>query len=216
MWYLMDNIEKKLSKADEPKKVEPAPEKKESTDAPPPREEELFDPFVEIDHFRIAPPAREPEETESGYHPEKIEIPGDEPESEATAETTSDDSAASAEELDQSLKIVQNILSLHDRTKFLAGLIVHVTNESVRWQKRMEMSRNKHKGQGLPALKMELRDGVNRKKEFMTLAARTARIDTSPLCQNKNKPISMARAGEIMMDLTPLDPDMLRASRIRM
>jgi hypothetical protein len=26
----------------------------------------------------------------------------------------------------------------------------------------------------------------------------------------------MARAGEIMMDLTPLDPDMLRASRIRM
>jgi hypothetical protein len=41
-------------------------------------------------------------------------------------------------------------------------------------------------------------------------------VDTSPLCQNKNKPISTGRAGEIMMDLTPLDPDMLRASRIRM
>jgi hypothetical protein len=78
------------------------------------------------------------------------------------------------------------------------------------------MARKKYKGQGVPALKMELREGINHKKDFMTLAARTARVDTSPLCQNKNEPISMARAGEIMMDLTPLDPDMLRASRIRM
>ena len=224
LWYLMDNIEKKLTKADEPKKVEPSPEKNESTDAAPPREEDHFDPFVEIGHdyiesakyIKAAPKAHEAEEAESGYRPEKIEMSDDEPDSEATAETTHDDSAASAEELDQSLKIIQNVLALHDRTKFLAGLIVHVTNETERWKKRVEMAHNKYKKHGVPALKMELRDGINRKKEFMTVAARTARIDTSPLCQNKNKPISMARAGEIMMDLTPLDPDMLRASRIRM
>ena len=225
LWYLMDNIEKKLTKADEPKKVEPAPEEKKSADAAPPqREEEHFDPFVEIGNDYIAsgklmkpaPHAIDTEETESGYRPEKIELPDDEPESEATAETTRDDSAANAEELDQSLKIIQNVLSLHDRTKFLAGLIVHVTNETARWKMRVQMAQKKYKGQGVPALKMELRDGINRKKEFMMLAARSARIDTSPLCQNKTKPISMTRAGEIMMDLTPLDPDMLRASRIRM
>lgn len=50
----------------------------------------------------------------------------------------------------------------------------------------------------------------------MLLAARSARVDASPLCQSKNLPLSARRAGEIMMDLTPTDPEMLRASRIRM
>ncbi len=77
-------------------------------------------------------------------------------------------------------------------------------------------SAKKYKGQGVPALKLEMREGLNNKKDFMMLCARQARVDTSPLCQNKTPPISLKRAGEIMMDLTPLDPDMLRASRIRM
>ncbi|MCL2684745.1 MAG: hypothetical protein FWE55_05825, partial [Synergistaceae bacterium] len=223
-WYLMDNIEKKLTKTEEPK-VEAEPEQTESTGeaAKPSKREDPFDPFVEIDsdyienakHIKTASQLVEAED-ESDYQPEKIELSDDEPESEATAETTREEPSAGAEELDQSLKIIQNILSLHDRTKFLAGLIVHVNNEAARWKTRVEMTQKKYKGQGLPALKMELREGINNKKDFMMLAARTARIDTSPLCQNQNKPISMARAGEIMMDLTPLDPDMLRASRIRM
>ena len=120
------------------------------------------------------------------------------------------------EVLDQSLKIIQNVLSLHDKTKFLAGLIVHVSNETERWKTRSAAAANKFKGQGIPALKMELREGLNKKREFMQLAARSARVDVSPLCRSTNTPVSFKRAGEIMMDLTPLDPDMLRASRIRM
>lgn len=120
------------------------------------------------------------------------------------------------EVLDQSLKIIQNVISLHDKTKFLAGLIVHVSNETERWKTRAGVASNKFKGQGVPALKMELREGLNKKREFMQLAARSARVDVSPLCRSTHTPISFKRAGEIMMDLTPLDPEMLRASRIRM
>jgi hypothetical protein len=223
-WYLMDNIEKKLTKPEDPKAKVPLPPKTDSekADISRPVSAEVFDPFLEIadDYIESAKHIKlqeEPREApESDYRPEKIELPADELESEATAETMREEPAADHEAIDQTLKIIQNILSLHDRTKFLAGLIVHVNNETERWKTRTEMARKKFKGQGIPALKMELREGLNHKKDFMMLASRTARVDTSPLCQNKNKPISMARAGEIMMDLTPLDPDMLRASRIRM
>lgn len=124
--------------------------------------------------------------------------------------------APGAEVLDQNLKIIQNVISLHDKTKFLAGLIVHVSNETERWKTRASVAANKFKGQGIPALKMELREGINKKREFMQLAARSGRVDVSPLCRSNGTPIPFSRAGEIMMDLTPLDPEMLRASRIRM
>ncbi|MDR1916415.1 MAG: hypothetical protein LBQ58_07565 [Synergistaceae bacterium] len=225
-WYLMDNMERKFTKADEPKVEEQASEpvsEAGQSDAPKSRAE-AFDPFAEIEDDYVY---RAPEHSEPETAPEPDEMAVNEDngseddefqDSEATAETLREEPSKQeqAENLDQSLKIIQNVLSLHDKTKFLAGLIVHVTNEAERWKTRSEMAKNKFKGQGIPALKLELREGLNHKKDFMMLAARTARVDPSPLCQNKNKPISTARAGEIMMDLTPLDPDMLRASRIRM
>jgi hypothetical protein len=219
-WYLMDNIEKKLTKADE-QKTEETPSAAPSASAPELPQQgvaDRFDPFEEIiggdakhsENLAVnVPEQAEPE-------PEYLDV------DEAAPQCPESDSVAVKEEPqmpeapDQTLKIIQNVLALHDRAKFLAGLVVHVTNEAERWKTRVEMARKKYKGQGIPALKMELREGMNHKKDFMRLAARTARVDTSPLCQNKNEPISMARAGEIMMDLTPLDPDMLRASRIRM
>ncbi|MDR0649682.1 MAG: hypothetical protein LBF92_10165 [Synergistaceae bacterium] len=208
-WYLVDSLERKLTKAGEqeaPHAETAAPEPEASTDPL-----ASFDPFAEIGE-PSAKAAPAPAVIEEGQAEE------------GCFEGTADDQPAPAaqdkkeqdEALDQSLKIIQNVLSLHDRTKFLAGLIVHVTNEAERWKTRCEMSRKKFKGQGLPAMKLELREGLNHKKEFMALAAHTARLDESPLCQNRGLPVSMKRAGEIMMDLTPLDPDMLRASRIRM
>jgi hypothetical protein len=219
-WYLMDSIEKKLTKHDEPK-ADHTPHA--APDVPEPAEQsasDRFDPFEEIidDYIenseRLPVVASDQADSEPECRPE-IVPPCGEPDSEATAESMRED-PSEHEPPDQTLKIIQNVLALHDRAKFLAGLIVHVTNEAERWKTRAEMARKKYKGQGIPALKMELREGINHKKDFMMLAARTARVDASPLCQNKNEPISMARAGEIMMDLTPLDPDMLRASRIRM
>ncbi|MDR1965551.1 MAG: hypothetical protein LBQ36_02470 [Synergistaceae bacterium] len=220
-WYLMDNIEKKLTKSDEPKaESAPAVAAPEAGEAPPPPSAiDKFDPFAEIeDDFSAKPAPPPPMPVEEAIEPACDENREDEfdADSDSTAEAIREEPAAEPEALDQTMKIIQNVLSLHDRTKFLAGLIVHVTNETERWRTRSETAKKKFKGQGIPALKMELREGLNHKKDFMMLAARTARIDTSPLCQNKNNPISMSRAGEIMMDLTPLDPDMLRASRIRM
>jgi hypothetical protein len=218
-WYLMDNLEKKLTKPDEPKAEEtphtaPAAAEVSNRDAA-----DKFDPFEEItDDAEYSPKPRagvsEAANPQPGGETESAPPCGD-PDFEATAESMREE-PSKQESPDQTLKIIQNVLALHDRAKFLAGLIVHVTNETERWKTRAEMAMKKYKGQGVPALKMELREGINHKKDFMTLAARTARVDTSPLCQNRNEPISMARAGEIMMDLTPLDPDMLRASRIRM
>jgi hypothetical protein len=218
-WHMMDNLEKKLSKPDEPKTEETpviaaAPEISPQRDAG-----DRFDPFAEISDVVAECPSSPPADAEQAEpEPEQNaeeSAPCDEAEYEATVETMREE-PSKHEPPDQTLKIIQNVLALHDRAKFLAGLVVHVTNETQRWKTRVEMARKKYKGQGIPALKLELREGVNHKKDFMMLAARTARVDTSPLCQNKNEPISMARAGEIMMDLTPLDPDMLRASRIRM
>jgi hypothetical protein len=222
-WVLMDNLERKLTKSNEPIE-EPHDESVAAVDEPEQKRDPLdfFDPFAEIDVS--------PQKTPQSAQKESVqEVPKEAPD-EVAADSAGDyegsvddqpaadsyDKKEPEESLDQSLKIIQNVLSLHDRTKFLAGLVVHVTNEAERWKTRCEMSKNKMKGQGIPALKLELREGLNHKKEFLALAAHTARLDTSPLCQNKSTPISFQRAGEIMMDLTPLDPDMLRASRIRM
>jgi len=112
---------------------------------------------------------------------------------------------------------MSKVLALHDRTKFLANLQVHLRNEEQRWRTRVELFQRKFKGKGTPALKGELRDGLNRKKEFMTLASRIARMDTSPLnTEPSQPPIGLRMAGEIMMELTPLDPDLLRVPRVRM
>jgi hypothetical protein len=213
-WYLMDNLERKLTKPDEPKADE-TPGAAASAPEVSGRAADRFDPFEEITddcaEYSPEPRAVVPDEAEGDLET----APCGEPDFEATAESMIEE-PSKQEPPDQILKIIQNVLALHDRTKFLAGLIVHVTNETERWKTRVEMARKKYKGQGVPALKMELRESINHKREFMTFAARLARIDASPLCQNKNEPVSMARAGAIMMDLTPLDPDMLRAPRIRM
>ena len=213
LWFLMDKLEKKLSGAEEKKPEEPVATVVEP-EAEAPKRDPLadFDPFAVIGDVPVAAKAASVR-IEPAAEEEELQ----EEETEATAESLRErEKDVEGEAVDQSLKIVQNVMSLHDRTKFLAGLIVHVTNEAERWKTRTRMAENKYKGQGTPALKMELREGLNHKKDFMMLAARTGRVDTSPLCQNKSTPISFKRAGEIMMDLTPLDPDMLRASRIRM
>lgn len=215
-WYLMDQLEKKLTKTDEPQKegAEAELAKPGTPEQPPMKEEEDFDPFKEIGADNVSPAPSRPK-------PLATETTGDEETFEETAESLNELNEKAAldekpESVDQSLKIIQNVLSLHDRTKFLASMIVHVTNEAERWKTRVAIAAKKYKGQGIPALKLELREGLNNKKDFMMLCAKQARVDASPLCQNKNAPMSLMRIGEIMMDLTPLDPDMLRASRIRM
>ena len=211
---LIDSMERKLTENDEEEEETPVPEAPLQNAAETERPgKKAFDPFHDLG---------EPDDFDEG--PEN-EVPATE-ESEEVASEKEPAPIHAAEEkhqqkddggtLDQSLKIIQNVLALHDRIKFLAGLIVHVNNEAERWKTRSEMAKSKRKGQGIPALKLDLREGLNHKKDFMMLAARTGRVDPSPLCQNRNMPISSQRAGEIMMDLTPLDPDMLRASRIRM
>ncbi|GHV28746.1 hypothetical protein FACS1894167_06660 [Synergistales bacterium] len=221
-WYMIENLERKLTKADEPKKTEPAADG--STPAQTEAEVQksaidLFDPFAEIDDVpsAAAPAPASLPETETAAP----DVPEDDVEYEGSIDEQpkpADEPAKKgpAEAVDQSLKIIENVLALHDKTKFLASLIVHVTNEAERWKTRKAMSQKKFKGQGLPAMKLALRESFNNKRQFMMLAARSAKIDTSPLCQNKSMPLSPKRAGEIMMDLTPLDPDMLRSARIRM
>lgn len=225
LWYLMEQLERKLTGVDDRKKVSDVtdePAAAEESAAPEAPQEEAFDPFAEIvvdpkAKKRAAAAKAEPARPEPAAAAPVEEEPVEE-DSEETAESINARAAAidAREEVDQSLKIIQNVLGLHDRTKFLASMIVHVQNEGERWKRRVEMAAKKFKGQGVPALKMELREGLNNKKDFMMLCARQARIDVSPLCQNKNAPMSLKQAGDIMMDLTPLDPDMLRASRIRM
>ncbi|MDR1944370.1 MAG: hypothetical protein LBQ19_06060 [Synergistaceae bacterium] len=219
-WYLMDSLEKKLTKSKSEHEEAPQAEAAVAENSEESKKNPIdsFDPFEEIDDsFREPEPRAEPEPAPQTAADAPL---GQECEYEGSVDDQppplAQDKRDQEESLDQSMKIIQNVLSLHDKTKFLAGLIVHVTNEAERWKTRCEMSKNKFKGQGVPAMKMELREGLNHKKDFMLLAAHTARLDPSPLCQNKSLPVSFQRAGEIMMDLTPLDPDMLRASRIRM
>ena len=213
---LMDSMEQQLTASEEVAAVEESVEPLAAPEKESPKELVLD----EDDDFLF-------DEIPSREKKEEAEVKEEEPaeaidaEMDLQTETTDEKdlplpSAPGSEVLDHSLKIIQNVISLHDKTKFLAGLIVHVSNESERWKTRAAAAVSKFKGQGVPALKMELREGLNKKREFMQLAARSARVDVSPLCRSTNTPVSFKRAGEIMMDLTPLDPDMLRASRIRM
>ncbi|MDR1481305.1 MAG: hypothetical protein LBI74_01630 [Synergistaceae bacterium] len=223
--HRLTDTEKKKNAAAAPAETASVPHTEENTHR---SKIDSFDPFAEItddflekkteDDEAAAPDEPNAEKTPEAQR-EEAEPEPDEDLTESAESLSLKDGDNNADQTngpDQSLKIIQNINALHDKTKFLASLIVHVTNEAQRWKTRAEMAAKKYKGQGVPALKMELREGINHKKDFMTLAARTGRVDTSPLCQNRTRPISMSRAGEIMMDLTPMDPDMLRASRIRM
>ena len=214
---LMDDIERKVTKQDEQPEESPDVQLSASGEPQPTSKADDFDPFVEISddvsHVKVAlPPVEAEPERES--HEELSEYEGSAEDS--VEQTVSGELLDKGEKLDPTLKIINNIISLHDKSKFLASLIVHVSNEAARWETRSANAKAKYKGQGIPALKLELREGLNKKKDFMMLAAHSARVDSSPLCQNRHLPISTQRAGEIMMDLTPLDPDMLRVPRIRM
>lgn len=214
---LMEDIERKVSKQDEQPEETQEAHVSASGESQPARVADEFDPFVEIrDDITPVKPEAAPVETVSDKNVQE-ELSEYEGSAEDSVEHTAiNETVDKADKLDPSLKIINNITSLHDKSKFLASLIVHVSNEAERWNTRCANAKVKYKGQGIPALKLELREGLNKKKDFMMLAAHSARVDSSPLCQNRHMPISTQRAGEIMMDLTPLDPDMLRVPRIRM
>lgn len=225
--FQLDALWRKLTQQDKEEKEAIEAEEAAEAGAAPPEDaepkEDPFDPFADITSVSKPKPkfgASKPTPAAAQVEPERLsaaEQAAEMEDSEETAETLNAKAAREAvrEEIDQHLKIIENIKALHDKTKFLASMIVHVSAEADKWKRRIDIYANKFKGQGIPALKLELREGINNKKDFMMLCARQARIDASPLCQNKNKPMSMMEAGKIMMELTPLDPDMLRATRIR-
>ncbi len=214
LFSLLDKLEASLTaseEADEPEEDDEDPlladEPEDETDL----DDLLLDDDDEDGDAEAKNPPDEPEPKEPKPAPQAAQP------ATTTVEKTEKGAANGANaELDQMHKVAGNVLALHDRAKFLVSLMVHVGNESVRRETRIENMKKKFKGAGVPALKMELREGFNRKKEFLLVASRSARVDVSPLNLSKDEPVSTKRAGEIMMDLTALDPGMLLASRIRM
>ncbi|MDR3331398.1 MAG: hypothetical protein LBT08_02105, partial [Synergistaceae bacterium] len=116
-WYTMDNLEKKLTKPDEPETpAAAAPEETAPVPGEPSKQPDAFDPFAEIAGSAANVPAPKPSaEAPAPMQTEPSDADGadygDSIDDQPTADAPQQ-AADQGEALDQSLKIIQNVLSL--------------------------------------------------------------------------------------------------------
>ena len=110
----------------------------------------------------------------------------------------------------------QKVKGLLDSAKNLARNIIFVTQETVKWDRRIKKTAAEQEGTPPAVRRRRLKDLLFSKREYMSLTAKSARRDPTQLCQSEKPPLTLDKAASIVEDLASLDPDMLVVARVRM
>lgn len=111
---------------------------------------------------------------------------------------------------------IQKVTSLLEGAKNLARTIVFVSQEIPKWDRKVKKTAAEL-SETSPAIRRKtLKNLLYAKKEYISLTAKSARRDTSQLCQTKKLPLTLGKAAVILEEQVSLDPDMLLVARIRM
>ena len=105
---------------------------------------------------------------------------------------------------------------LLESAKILARNIVYVSQELVKWDRKVKKKAADLAAEAPAFRRRELRNMIEAKKEYVSLTAKSARLDDSQLCQSDKLPLAIDRAAAILEEMISLDPEMLLVARVRM
>lgn len=108
------------------------------------------------------------------------------------------------------------VAALVEEVKTLARNLVYVEQELVKWNRRVAKKAKDLEAEAPAFRRRELRNMLEMKKEYVSLTAKSARLDDSQICQSDKSPLSIDRAAALLEEMVSLDPDMLMVARVRM
>jgi len=111
---------------------------------------------------------------------------------------------------------VGKVTRLLESAKTLARTIVYVRQELVKWDRTVKKKASDLAAEAPSFRRRALRNMIESKKEYISLTAKSARLDDSQICQSDRLPFSVDKAGAILEEMISLDPEMLMVARIRM
>lgn len=111
---------------------------------------------------------------------------------------------------------IAKVTKLLESAKTLARNIVYVEQELVKWDRKVKKKAADLAAEAPAFRRRELRNMIEAKKEYISLTAKSARLDDSQLCQSDKLPFSIDKAAAILEDMIALDPEMLVVARVRM
>ncbi|WP_448807803.1 hypothetical protein [Aminobacterium mobile] len=124
---------------------------------------------------------------------------------------TASDSPLSEEELSR-------VLHLHQQTQYIAMSLCYFEMEKEKWRQKKERFQEKYEKETPPFLKREIRNILAVKQEYISLTAKSARLDKTPLLSRGRhmQPLSLKQIASQIEGMVSRDLDLLRVSRIRM
>ncbi|MDI9371201.1 MAG: hypothetical protein QM446_09835, partial [Synergistota bacterium] len=114
---------------------------------------------------------------------------------------------------EEDIKTAELLISYN---KSLSRNIIYVEQELIKWDRRVKKKAKDLEMEAPPFRRRELRNMLETKKEYITLTAKSARLDDSQLCQSDKPPFSIDKAAGLLEEMVALDPDMLVVARVRM
>lgn len=114
---------------------------------------------------------------------------------------------------EEEIKAIEKLIA-DNRT--LSRNMVYVEQELIKWNRQITKKAKDLEAEAPSFRRRELRNMLETKREYVTLTAKSARLDDSQLCQSDKPPLSIDKAAEIIEEMVALDPDMLMVARVRM
>jgi hypothetical protein len=106
--------------------------------------------------------------------------------------------------------------ALHESTKTLAKKIVYSLQEADKTRRRAEKISNACAQFSQQMMRRELKNMLNKKKEYLTVPAKVARCDRSFFCPQDSAPMPYKTASRMVEEMCDDDIDMLAVPRVRM
>jgi len=105
---------------------------------------------------------------------------------------------------------------LHESTKTMARKFIYVMQEDEKNQRRGKKISDDCAQFSQQMMRKELKNMINKKKEYMTVPAKVARCEQSLLCPRETEPMLFEPASVMLEEMCNLDIDMFIVPRIRM
>ena len=125
-------------------------------------------------------------------------------------------SAQKADANPMPLAEMEDFLRLHERTTTLARKILYTENDTKKAERRAKKITDACAQFPDMMKRHELRNMVAKKREYLSVPAKTARCDTSPLCPSSAPPIDYRENAAKLEAMSELDMDMFSVPRVRM
>lgn len=110
----------------------------------------------------------------------------------------------------------EKFLQIHETTKIIAREILYSQIDAIKIARRIKKITDNCSGMSPQMKRSELKSMLVKKREYLTVPAKTARTDTSLLCQPDSMPIDYAENYKLIESMCRMDIAMFNVPRVRM